>query len=521
MGWLHPSTHFEAHFGDRVIRCFSERPKSLHALLEGAVARNGAGEALVCGEVRLTWQELSEAAARLAQGLSQRGVAPGERVALLLGNRLEFVVALFAIARLGAVIVPLSVRLQTPELAYVLDHCGAELLIHDAEFGSRLPTSSAMRRVAVGACAGSEEYAALLQDGSRSEAAAVREEDAAAILYTSGTTGRPKGAVLTHLNVVHSAMVYEHCMSLTAADRSIAAVPLSHVTGLIANLAALARSGGAVIILPTFKASEFLDLAAREGITHTIIVPAMYNLLLLQSDFDAHDLSSWRIGGFGGAPMTAATIERLAEKLPNLRLMNAYGATETTSPTTLMPPWLTASHLDSVGQPVPCAQVIAVDDKGAEVPPGESGELWIQGPSVAKGYWNDPPATIEAFTGGFWHSGDIGSVDAEGFVRVLDRKKDMINRGGLKIYSAEVESVLSEHAGVIEAAIVGRSCPVLGERVHAFVTSREPLDAEELRRFCHQRLADYKVPETLTVQREALPRNANGKVMKRTLRDAL
>jgi acyl-CoA synthetase (AMP-forming)/AMP-acid ligase II len=186
-----------------------------------------------------------------------------------------------------------------------------------------------------------------------------------------------------------------------------------------------------------------------------------------------------------------------------------------------MPGELTAAHLDSVGLPCPGADIIVVDAEGRELPRGEIGEIWIHGASVIKGYWNNPKATAESFTGGFWHSGDLGSIDDQNFVRVFDRQKDMINRGGLKIYSAEVESVLASHPGVVESAIIAKPCPVLGERVHAVIVTRDrEVRAEALRAWCAERLSDYKVPETIDLTTEPLPRNANGKVMKRQLRDA-
>ena len=241
----------------------------------------------------------------------------------------------------------------------------------------------------------------------------------------------------------------------------------------------------------------------------------------LQPDFDNYDLSSWRIGGFGGAPMPIATIEKLAAKIPGLQLANCYGATETTSPSTMMPAEFVASHIDSVGLPCPGATIIAVDAEGREMPRGEIGEIWIHGGSVIKGYWNNPKATAENFTGGFWHSGDLGSIDKDNFVRVFDRQKDMINRGGLKIYSAEVESVLSGHPAVVESAIIAKPCPVLGERVHAVVVIRESVERKTLQAWCAERLSDYKVPETVDLLTEPLPRNANGKVIKRQLREGL
>jgi len=504
----------EAHFGDRVVRCFAERPRSLYEIFSETVGKNGQGEALVSGEERLTWKALEERVGRVAQGLSLRKIGRGDRVALLLGNRTEFVVTLFAAARLGAIVVPLNIRSQKPELAYVLEHCDASLVIHETELADRLPESPP--RIAA------HDFHVLLENAG-GEAVPVEEEDTAAILYTSGTTGRPKGAMLSHLGIAHSAMHYEHGMGLTAADRSIAAVPLSHVTGLIALIATMARCAGTLVLLPAFKAADFLTLAARERMTHTVLVPAMYKLCLLEPDFERHELSHWRIGGYGGAPMPPATIARFAEKLPGLGLMNLYGATETTSPATMMPAHETARASDSVGLAVTCGEIRVTDDAGREVLRGEPGELWIRGPMVVRGYWNDAAATAREFTGGFWHSGDIGAVDAQGFVYVFDRKKDMINRGGYKVYSAEVESALLEHPGVLEAAVVAVPCPVLGERVYAFVTLRDPdgVTGKTLQAFCTERLADYKIPEGFTFRTEPLPRNANGKVLKRALRGEL
>jgi acyl-CoA synthetase (AMP-forming)/AMP-acid ligase II len=270
-----------------------------------------------------------------------------------------------------------------------------------------------------------------------------------------------------------------------------------------------------------FRGHDFMALAARERMTHTLVVPAIYNLLLRHREFERYDLSSWRVGGFGGAPMPEGTIRMLAEELPGLTLANAYGATETTSPTTIMPLGLQAANLDSVGIVVPCGDVRVMDDDGREVPRGEEGELWIGGPMVVPGYWDNPEATAREFVGGYWKSGDLGSIDADGFVRILDRKKDMVNRGGYKIYGAEVESVLSLHPAVLESAIVARPDPVLGEKVEAFVVLREPgATADELRAHCARQLADYKVPDFVTFRDAPLPRNANGKVLKRALRES-
>jgi long-chain acyl-CoA synthetase len=520
-----PAMRLEARFGDRVVPAFCERPKSIWAMVADAASRNPDGEALVCGSRRLTWREVAQQSAQIAAGFRKMGLQSGDRVALLLGNRIEFVLAMSAAAHLGLVTVLLSTRQQKPEIAYVLTDCGARLLIHEATLADRLPDEpdvpDLMHRIAVDDDESAPQFSALADNEPLQEPAAVGEEDTAMILYTSGTTGRPKGAMLAHCNVIHSAMVYEACMELTSADRSIAAVPLAHVTGVVANIMSMVRCAGTLIIVAEFKAADYLKIASNERATQTVMVPAMYNLCLLQADFDSYDLSAWRIGGFGGAPMPIATIEKLAAKIPGLKLINAYGSTETTSPSTIMPPELTAAHIDSVGLPCPGAHMIAVDADGRELPRGEIGEIWIHSGSVIKGYWNNPQATAESFTGGFWHSGDLGSIDAQNFVRVFDRQKDMINRGGLKIYSAEVESVLAAHPDVVESAIIAKPCPVLGERVHAVIVTRgSDVSGEALRAWCAKRLSDYKVPETIVLTLEPLPRNANGKVMKKQLREA-
>jgi long-chain acyl-CoA synthetase len=520
-----PAMRHEARFGDRVVLAFADRPKSIWEMVASAAARNPDGEALVCGKRRMSWPEVEQKSAQIAAGLRDKGLQRGDRVALLLGNRIEFVLSMFAAAHIGLITVLLSTRQQKPEIAYVLADSGARLLIHEAALADRLPASSDVpdlaHRIAVDDDANLSRFSELADCAPLQDLAAVGEEDTAMILYTSGTTGRPKGAMLAHCNIIHSAMMYETCMQLTSADRSIAAVPLAHVTGVVVNVMSMARCAGALIIMPEFKAADYLKLAARERVTYTVMVPAMYNLCLLQPDFDAYDLSAWRIGGYGGAPMPIATIERLAAKIPGLRLINAYGSTETTSPSTLMPPELTARYIDSVGLPCPGARIAVMDAWGYELPRGEIGEIWIGGAQVIKGYWNNPKATAESFTGGFWHSGDLGAIDADNFVRVFDRQKDMINRGGLKIYSAEVESVLAGHASVVESAIIAKPCPVLGERVHAVVVTRDAVTIDALRVWCAERLSDYKVPETMVLTVEPLPRNANGKVLKRQLREAL
>jgi O-succinylbenzoic acid--CoA ligase len=520
-----PMCH-ELHFGDRVMRCFTQRPASVYEMLHDALERNPTGEALVAGDERLTWREFHERVMRCAAGLAKLGVAKGDRVALLVANGSEFVILNLAIPALGAIMVPMSTREQTPGLTYIVNHCSPKVLVYGAEFADVVPkpadVPSVQHRVGVPQAAGCVPFDEVTSASPLQGPATVSEDDAAAILYTSGTTGRPKGAVLTHLGIVHSAMHYEAGFALGPDDRCAAVVPLTHVTGLAAIIMPMVRCAGALIVEDGFKAKDYLALAERERITYTLMVPAMYNLCLLQPTLKEHDLSRWRVAAYGGAPMPQATIDSLARELPDLVLMNVYGATETTSPVTMVPPGETGHRGEAVGLPLPCADILVMDPEGREVPRGDSGEIWCAGPMIAREYWTDPKATAANITGGFWHTGDIGRLDADGYLHVSDRMKDMLNRGGLKIYSVEVENVLQQYPGVVEAAVVGKPCPVLGERVHAFVyAGGGKLDEAKLKELCAQRLSDYKVPESYTFTSEPLPRNPTGKLLKRALRERL
>lgn len=521
-----PAMRLEAHYNDRVVRCFENRPTSLYQLLVDAQAKNPKGIALVCEDKRLTYTQLLQASTQLAGAMTSKGIVAGERIALVLGNRIEFIIVLFAAARIGVISVPLSIRDQKPGFAYALAHCGARAVFHEADLSALLPDAKEAPdltyRISMQSCAGSDSYEQWTAIDHASTITQVAEEDTAVILYTSGTTGRPKGAMLTHLAIVHSSMHYQIGMGLTTQDCSIVTVPLSHVTGLIALITTMVLSACKLIVMPQFKAAVFLKLAVEEKMTHTLMVPAMYNLCLLEKDFGKMNLSAWRVGAYGGAPMPVTTIEKLADTVRSLILMNCYGATETTSPATLMPQGETVNHNDTVGISLACSDMCVVDDQGIQLPSHEMGEIWIKGPMVVKGYWNNPKATAENFIAGYWRSGDLGSMDEQGYVKVLDRKKDMINRGGYKIYTIEVENALYEHPFVQECAVVAKPCEVLGERVHAFVSLRSsPITDQELKTFCQSRLSDYKVPESFTFLQIPLPRNANGKLMKRLMRDEL
>ena len=518
----------ETHFGGRQIKCFTDRPASVNAMFAEALQRKPHGEALVSNDGRLSYVQLNGLVTALVAGLTENGIGTGDRVAMLIGNRKEFMIVLLAVLRIGAIAVPVNIREQTPELTFILNHCGATLLVHDRDIDARLPASEELEflqhRFAIGGATNSSvDYANLSVSGKEAQALVaneVNEEDVAIILYTSGTTGLPKGAMLTHFNIVHSCMHFEYCMSLDHNDRSLLVVPASHVTGVVAVLLTMLRVAGCSIIIESFAADGTLAIAATEKISHTIMVPAMYNLCLLRSEIENYDLSAWRIGGFGGAPMPVPTIEALSQKLPDLLLINAYGSTESTSPATILPVEVSSDHSDSVGIAVPCADIRVVNDDGQDLPDGEHGELWIGGPMVVPGYWNNPEKTLSEFNKGYWKSGDVGSRDSKGYFRLHDRRKDMIIRGGYNIYSAEIENVVAAIEGVVECAAIGRPDAVLGEKseVIVFVENKE-LSVDKILAHCQSQLADYKVPDYITCISEPLPRNANGKVLKTELRN--
>jgi acyl-CoA synthetase (AMP-forming)/AMP-acid ligase II len=473
-----------------------------------------AGEklAVVDGAERITYAKLDGIVQRVAAGLLAQGLRAGERIAVLLGNRAEFVVSLLAIARIGAIVVPVGTRLRRPEIEYICGHSGAAAIIHEEALQNEIP--ALRHRFCV-----EGSYSSLLEHGHAVPPCPAVEDDVFGILYTSGTTGRPKGAALTHLGAIHSSMHWHQVLGLQSGETSALPIPASHVSGLCGVVIPLLHAGGCLVLMREFKAKAFLELAARERITHALMVPAMYGLCLLEPGFSRYDLSTWRIAVYGGAPMPEATIRSFSERLPQVELCNGYGATETTSPTTIMPLGEGVKHSDSIGKVVPCGDLRVVDEAGRPVPPGVEGEFWIAGPMVVKEYWADEEATRRSFVDGYWKSGDVGTIDEQGYVRIKDRKKDMVNRGGFKVYPAEVENALREHPDVLDCAVVGRPDPILTERVVAFVLPRDVmLGARTLREFCATRMADYKVPEFVVMVDTALPRNANGKIQKDVLR---
>ena len=459
-------------------------------------------DALVEDDTVLTHAQAAAAAGRVAGRLRARGARPGDRIALALPNGWRYAVAYYGIQLSGAVAVLVNTRFAPPEIEYVLADSGALSVVTDAELAPRVPAVCPHWDVGELVAPGPED-----EDGEW-PGLSLAGRDVANILYTSGTTGRPKGAMQTHGNLVFNAGTVASVFGVTEADRTLVVAPMFHATGIASQLVGFGAHGGTCVFQPRFRPAGMREALAAHRITFFAGVTAMIQLMLADPGFDPAGLPALRTVCFGGAPVAPAFLAEAVERLPGVTFANVWGLTEATSIVTCAlgaewekRPW-------SVGRPVP----------GVEVAVSEDGELRVRGPVVTAGYWNLPQATAQTFTGDWLRTGDVGRVDDDGYVQVLDRLKDMIIRGGENIYSLEVESVLVQHPSIAEVAVVGVPDPVFGERVRAVAVLRpgERLALEELRAWAGPRLADYKQPAELVMAGE-LPRNANGKVMKKQL----
>ncbi|MFB4165473.1 class I adenylate-forming enzyme family protein [Alteribacillus sp. JSM 102045] len=337
-------------------------------------------------------------------------------------------------------------------------------------------------------------------------------------IYTSGTKGKPKGAMLSHGNILHSVLNYEKHLSTNNKTVTLLAVPMFHVTGLIGQMFHMVRVGGKSVILPRYQTTPFIQTIEKEGITFLFNVPAIYQMLV--STCEKNSFSSFKgiqVVAYGGAPMNTPLLQELRKWFPNANLHNTYGATETSSPTAIMPQVYLESKIEAVGKPVQGVEVKIITEDNKECAYGEIGELWVKGPMVIPRYWNNEKANKTSFEEGYWKTGDYACLDQDGFLYIKDRKKDMINRGGEKIYSIEVESVLLKHPDIKEAAVKGAPHKLFGECVEAFVVpENRSVEKEKVLQFVAQHLADYKVPEHIHLIDE-LARNPGGKVMKHLL----
>ncbi len=474
------------------IKRYEGLSSSLLRMLRDTVDRDAGREALVetGGGPRLTYQELWDRAARVAGGLRAAGVGPGDRVAIRLGNGVDWVLAFFGTVLAGGIVVPVNTRFTEDEVGYVITDSGAAYIVQP---GSPLPDG--------------EPY--VVDDPA--------PDDPAAIFYTSGTTGFPKGAITTNANFLSNCETCRRILSLGGQGdmRTLVSVPLFHVTGCNSQLLLAVYLGGATVIMPQFDVGELLRAIEAERIDVLTTVPAIYWLAINQPQFLETDVSSVRALSYGGAPIAPELVTRIVKAFPEARVGNGFGLTETSSVTTYLPHEY-VQHADSVGFPAPVCDV-RIDEPG----PDGVGELLIRGPNVVAGYWNKPRETAETFVDGWLHSGDLARIDSEGLVYIVDRAKDMINRGGENVYCVEVENALAGAPGVFEAAVVGVPDEVMGEKVGAVLVPAPggSIDVPAVLTYLGERIADFKVPQYVVVRPDPLPRNPGGKLLKRRLRD--
>lgn len=506
-------------------------PVLIDDLLERAVREHPARVAVVSGDVRLTYLEFAERVERLASALAALGIQADERVAILDKNDHRWLELYFALPRIGAIAVPLNYRLANRELAYVLEDSTATTLLFGDEYR---PTVEALRQsvasvrnwVSFGTPGqgelGYEELVASAK-GPAPRPARTRE-DVLLQMYTSGTTGRPKGAMLTHGNMIANTLTALAERDYTAKDTYLHVAPLYHCADLELYYGMTYACGGNVI-LREFHADRVLSIIAKERVSVVFLVPAMINFILEEPLLDELDLSSWRLTVYGGAPIAEDRLRTALEKLP-CELTQGYGLTETSPILCILP---AADHvldgpnvrrIKSCGRPATGVEVKIFDENDLECAPEVVGEIVARGKNIMQGYWRAPEATERALRGGWFHTGDMGLKDADGYVYIVDRKHDMIVSGGENVYPREVEEVLYFHAAVLEAAVIGVPSERWGETVKGIVVVRAEATASEseLIAFCRERLAHYKCPTSIDFLPQ-LPRNPSGKVLKGTLRE--
>ncbi|MFD9950533.1 class I adenylate-forming enzyme family protein [Nonomuraea sp. NPDC059023] len=533
-----PGQLFETEeIGDTGVRTWKHAPGHFRALLE--MSRfHGEKVFLVYEDEHITFEEHFRRAATLANRLvTDYGVAKGDRVAIAMRNYPEWVVSFSAALAAGAIAVPLNAWWTEQELAYGVKDSGAKVLIADGERAVRLAGTGVPLIVTRGqAPAGARSFDEVMGEvaaGVTLPAVELAPEDPATIFYTSGTTGRPKGALGSHRNLGQSPMTVAYgllrAVALAGKDIGAAAgvrrvtlltVPLFHVTGCFSALTTTMFTGGGLVLMYKWDAGQALQLIEREKVTAMIGVPTNAWQLMSHADFGKRDLSSLTTLGYGGAPAPPKLLERINENMPERSASNGYGMTETTALAVGNGGPDYQARPDSIGLPSAVVDVRVVDPMGQVLAAGEVGELCVRGPNVIMGYWNKPQATAETFVGGWLHTGDLARIDEEGFVYIVDRAKDMVIRGGENVYCAEVESALFEHPAVDDAAVIGVPHDELGEEVGAVLRLRPgtATTAEEVRSFLAERIAKFKIPAHFWFRDDELPRNPGGKILKTHLR---
>ena len=488
--------------------------------------------AFVCRDVTRSFAETDARVNRLARGLVARGVAAGDRVAVLAGNGIEMVEVIYAGWRLGAIVVPVNFRLVAPEVEFILRDSGARALVVDAHLA---PVVAAVREalpdlgavIVIGGTGddgtGDDGYEGVLAESSADPLVVdVAEDLPALIMYTSGTTGRPKGAVLTHFNLMMQTLNSMVQQGIEGHDDVwYANLPLFHIGGLVGILPYV-MAGGRSVIVPSgmFDAAATVDDLERHGVTGCVFVGMQWDEVCDRAAGRA-DRLRLRRASWGAANTPGHVLEKMSRTFPGMPVFSFFGQTEMSPVTCVLAAGDAERKRGSVGRPVVNVEARIVDDAMDDVAAGEVGEIVYRGPTVMQGYWNMPEADEEAFAGGWFHSGDLCRFDEDGYIYVVDRKKDMIISGGENIYCPEVEAAISAHPGVAEAAVIGVAHPRWGETPVAIVEPADPAHPpapEEIVAWCRERLASYKKPTAVVVV-DALPRNATGKVVKPVLRE--
>ncbi|MCA1729061.1 MAG: long-chain fatty acid--CoA ligase [Actinobacteria bacterium] len=502
---------------------------NLAVLLEESAKEKPDKPALILNEHELTYAELRDAAKRFANALSWMGVQPGVKVALMVPNVPQFAVAYYGILNVGATIVPMNTLLKGPEVAYHLNDSDAvalvawEGLLQEARKGFE-GAEECENLIIVetpdgqGTPEGTHSFDGLLAESSAErEMVQTMPEDTAVVIYTSGTTGRPKGAELTHFNMFYNALCNaDKLVGLGEEDIELAVLPLFHIFGQTCVMNAGIYAGNTVVLVPRFEPEAVLRAIQDAGVTIFSGVPTMYQYLLRHPGSDEYDTSSLRIGVSGGAAIPVEVLKAFEEQF-GVVILEGYGLSET-SPTTCFNRSVEQRKIGSIGLPIWGTEARVVNEEDEEVPRGERGELVVRGHNIMKGYYKNPEATADAMRGGWFHTGDMATMDEDGFIFIVDRVKDMILRGGYNVYPREVEEAIYEHPAIAEVAVIGMPHEELGEDVRAVVALKEGESAteDEIIAFAKERVAAYKYPRSVVFM-DDLPKTATGKILKREL----
>ncbi|WP_088069555.1 long-chain-fatty-acid--CoA ligase [Gottfriedia luciferensis] len=463
---------------------------------------------------KTNYEELISSSENLAQSLIEQNIKKGDKIALLLGNSPEFVQTYLAILKLGAIVIPLNPALTESEISYIFKDSSTKLVISTSEQKEKLKNviekTSKISMILI------DEIQQKENNNPQLKEIEIHQNDIAVILYTSGTTGNPKGAMLTHSNLIENANDFTKLIELREDDRMIAVLPMFHSFCLTLCVNMILLKGASTIILPKFHPVDLVEVIKKEEATLIAAVPTIYNYLYQLEGATANDFSSLRACISGGASIPIELLHSIQEKY-NILIVEGYGLSET-APVLTFNPYRGLCKPGSVGLDIPSVETKIFNENGEEVPTGEVGEVVAKGPNVMSGYLNKEEETKKAFINGWFKTGDLGKKDEEGYLYLLDRKKDVIITNGYNVYPREIEEHLYKHADIIEAAVVGKPDDIVGESVCAYlVVSNQSLSKSEIMDFCKKALVYYKVPKQIYFVNE-LPKNSTGKILKRKLK---